>query len=656
VAEAVVSAFTQNGLKWVATDQDVLKNTLDDTGQSVPPCFQCMPYRITAPGSEMAIVFRDTEISNKVGFTFQGLWGQQAAAEFMKDVGARAPAFGGADRLVTVILDGENAWESYVKEHDGKGFFHALYRSLQDGYQVGEVVPVTVAEYILGNPGRNVPAHPVSGLKELEPLWPGSWIGGNFSVWIGEPEENTAWGYLLKTRQALELSGLPRPNPAADPPPEGDTLAWYAYKAWEEMYAAEGSDWFWWYGDDMTSPANDDSPFDMAFRAHLNGTYTNMNLGLEKQGKPTVKVPDYAPIVQAKAKAPTGPFSTPPAIDGQENPPGEWSEGGLFYDNDSGAIANPDDDLASVKYGYTDTAFYVGLVMNEDMSKKVGSSYAVAIYFSHKHILDPETGAYEQKPFNTTDRWGRSLGFVTGGAAWEVLLDLSQKPAKATLSAADGDGGWTAASGAFQTGGPVQGGKLLEFSIPLATLAIAKGDPLEFGPVVMSSGSAIDWAPNLTGKVVFEDPTTLVYVTFVVDATGGQVALDTYGPINNKPPPNGKGIVYISGNQDKLGLWIPNKIGLRDDGKGGDETAGDNFWTGTFGFMPGALLRYKYTIGIPTDEAKWSGTEEFPLTERGLDVTKDPKCKKMRVEDVFADRPQPTGTSGPKTTVDDCVP
>ena len=655
VAEVVVDTFVKNGLTWIATDQQILANTLKDMGQPTPPCFQCQPYRITGSAGDMAIVFRDTEISNKVGFTFAGLFGQQAASEFMKDIAARAPAFGGSDRLVTVILDGENAWESFVKEHDAKGFFYALYQALEDGYKMGEVVPVTVAEYILGNPDRNVPPHPVAQMKELEPLWPGSWIGGDFSVWIGEPEENSAWGYLLKTRQALELSGLPRPNLSADKPAQGDNLTWYAWNAWEEMYAAEGSDWFWWYGDDMTSPANDDSPFDMAFRGHLNGVFTNMNLGLQKQGKPTVKVPDFPPLVQGKAKAPAGPFPTPPTPDGQENPPGEWSDGGLFYDNDSGAIANPDDHIASVKYGYTNTTFYVALVMNEDMSKKAGSQYAVAIYFSHKHILDVNTGQFEQNPFNTTDRWGRPLGFLMGGAAFEVMLDFSQKPPKATLSKADGAGGFGPASGDFQTGGPVPGGKILEFAIPYKTLGIVMGDPLEFEAVVMKDGKAIDWAPNLTGKVVFEDPTTLVYVTFVVDVSGSTIALDTYGPINNKPQPQGKGIVYIAGNQDKLGLWIPNKISLHDDGKNGDEKAGDSLWSGTFGFMPGTLLRYKYTIGIPTDEAKWAGTEEFPLTERGLDVTKDPNCKKMRVRDIFADRPQPTGTAGPHSVIENCV-
>ena len=668
VAEHVVPAFVANGLTWIATDQQNLYNTLTQLMSApTPPCYQCAPYRIDTyatagggndPSQEMAIVFRNTDLSNKIGFTYQSLWGQQATADFMKDVGAMAPSFGGGDRLVTVILDGENAWESYVKEHDAKGFFHALYKALQDGYQMGEVVPVTVAEYLDGNSARNVPKHAIHDLKELKPLWAGSWINGDFGIWIGEWEENSAWDYLRKTRLALETSGPPRPNPSAGKPDASSGNAVLAWQTWEELYAAEGSDWFWWYGDDMTSPAGDDSPFDMAFRAHLNGTYTHLNEWRAATGKPAITVPDYPPIVQAKAQAVTGPFTVAPTIDGKEDPPDEWAQGGLFYDNDSGAIANPLDDIAAVRYGYTNDTFFCALEMNKDASQKLQTAYGVSIYLSQKHITDVATGAFTQNPFNTKDRWGADLGFVTGGAAWEVYMDFTTKPAKTSLFKADGAGHWVAAGGGVQGGGPVPGGKVLEFAAPFATLGIGMGDPLEFAVVAGTTGGTPvenDRAPNNAGKMVFEDATSLVYVTFEVDVTGSKVAIDTYGSINNPPPPKGKGLAYISGNQDKLGLWVPNKIGLRDDGKGGDATAGDNVWTGVFGFMPGTLLRYKYTLGVPTDEAHWPGTEEFPLTERGLDVTKDPTCKKMKIHDVFADRPQPTGTAGKASVVDACV-
>jgi hypothetical protein len=42
-------------------------------------------------------------------------------------------------------------------------------------------------------------------------------------------------------------------------------------KAWEEIYIAEGSDWFWWYGDDNSSAQ--DALFDYLFRKHLQNVY-----------------------------------------------------------------------------------------------------------------------------------------------------------------------------------------------------------------------------------------------------------------------------------------------------------------------------------------------------------------------------------------------
>ncbi|MBM4389225.1 MAG: hypothetical protein FJ088_15925, partial [Deltaproteobacteria bacterium] len=374
--------------------------------------------------------------------------------------------------------------------------------------KMGEIIPVTVSEYIDGNEARNVPAHPVSAQKELEPLWAGSWIGGNFSIWIGESEENQAWEYLAKARNDLKKSGLPKPNPAQDPPVAKTSKAYYIYLAYEEMYAAEGSDWFWWYGADMTSPANDDTPFDRAFRTHLTAMYEAVNSVLKIDGKPLIEVPDFAPIVQAKPQAPSGPFTKAPVIDGLFYPnEGEWAaEGGFFFDNDSGgAIASPSDDIAVVYYGYTDDAFYLAVSMNEDMSKKLKSNYNVALYLSHKHIINPETGEFTENPKNLKNRYGKELNFLSEGAAWEVFLDFAGASLKTKLSAADGNENWIEKNNAITTGGPVSGGKLIELKIPFDDLQISTGDPLEMSLFASEGNSTIDSAPYSGSKVVFED-------------------------------------------------------------------------------------------------------------------------------------------------------
>ena len=92
----------------------------------------------------------------------------------------------------------------------------------------------------------------------LHGLFPGSWINGDFYVWIGHADDHRAWSQLAEARQALDA-----PGPAAD---EAALV-----RAREELFIAEGSDWFWWYGDDHSS--EHDLEFDDLFRRHLRNVY-----------------------------------------------------------------------------------------------------------------------------------------------------------------------------------------------------------------------------------------------------------------------------------------------------------------------------------------------------------------------------------------------
>lgn len=270
VAESVVSAFAASGVRWIATDQSVLERSTPPGGVALSP------YRVDEgriPGtrageSALAVFFRHTGLSDRVGFSYQdGPADGEASAEDLIN-GVREAARGRPGALITVILDGENAWEHYVHDPDGKAFLAAFYRRLESAHEAGEIRTVTPIEYLQGNPGRGVPAHPLKGLPEIEPLWAGSWIGANFSTWIGEPEENRAWEALGEVRAALERSGLPPPSPGAPRPRKADGRDRAIWEAWHAMWAAEGSDWFWWYGVDQDAGASEVA-FDRNFRALL---------------------------------------------------------------------------------------------------------------------------------------------------------------------------------------------------------------------------------------------------------------------------------------------------------------------------------------------------------------------------------------------------
>ncbi len=289
VSEQVVPIFSQAGIKWIATADGVLS-------KSTPPNQPIWrPYRVdpdreqgTSNSEEaVAVFFRDTELSDRIGFRYQTKPGEEAAEDFVQKVLSYAKV--GEDRLITVILDGENAWEWYRLSPDAKDFLHAMYRKLEKLQGLGRIVTVTPMEYIQGNPDRGVVAHPIATMPELEPLWPGSWINANYDTWIGEKEENIAWDILGRVRAELGTMGIEQPDPLANPPSGAKELA--GYNAWEAIYAAEGSDWFWWFGDDQGAPGGDE-PFDDAFRTHLANVYR-----YAREAGVDVEVPEFAPIL-----------------------------------------------------------------------------------------------------------------------------------------------------------------------------------------------------------------------------------------------------------------------------------------------------------------------------------------------------------------------
>jgi alpha-amylase/alpha-mannosidase (GH57 family) len=294
LSQGVLPVFADNGIRWSAGDVKVLAKS---SPSGMP---NTTPYRFPAGGGRwLSLVFRDTDLSDRIGFTYQYYTGEEGAEDFIRAVLARAPLAGERDVLVTVILDGENAWENYRRDIDGKQFLNALYRKLTALYAGKRIITTTTSEYIRGNPLRGIPPHPVTEEPEMKSLWPGSWINANYDTWIGEKEENLAWGYLLRTRRDLDRAGIVQPDPALPAPAEG-SAGRYAWNAWEEMYAAEGSDWFWWFGDDQTAPGGD-RPFDDAFLNHLNNVYAFA----QKAGS-SVPSPGFTPIITGESAPAAG--------------------------------------------------------------------------------------------------------------------------------------------------------------------------------------------------------------------------------------------------------------------------------------------------------------------------------------------------------------
>ena len=266
VSQAIIPLFARAGVRWLATDRGVLARSGRWGYDIENPAVVCQPYRIAEHGAALSMFFRDTVGSDAIGFRYAAYANPVAAAqELLAELKRRfiAPSGDDPDRVLTIVLDGENAWGAY--RDDGRPFLQALYQGIQDD---PDLITVTGSEYLDGNPARGIAAHPLETQSTVAPLWAGSWIdeagslpGIDLGTWIGEAEENQAWDLLSQVRRAVQQSGA---TPASAP------------AAFDALYVAEGSDWFWWFGVDQDSV--DDAFFDTLFRLHLKNVYHGLGM------------------------------------------------------------------------------------------------------------------------------------------------------------------------------------------------------------------------------------------------------------------------------------------------------------------------------------------------------------------------------------------
>ncbi len=264
VSPTILPYISKQGFKWICSDEAVLGHSIryffhrDEVGNVYEPELLYRPYRLETEHGDLAIVFRDHRLSDLIGFTYSGMNPRQAATDLIGHLEAIARSLKSHQNnpntaleqpwLVTIALDGENCWEYYP--HDGIPFLEALYERLS---RDEDIKLVTVNEFIEKFPPTvTIPS---------DQLHSGSWVDGSFTTWIGDPVKNRAWDLLTAARETLAR----HPEATEENNPE----------VWEALYAAEGSDWFWWFGEGHSS--NQDEMFDRLFREHLTAIYHALN-------------------------------------------------------------------------------------------------------------------------------------------------------------------------------------------------------------------------------------------------------------------------------------------------------------------------------------------------------------------------------------------
>jgi alpha-amylase/alpha-mannosidase (GH57 family) len=240
VCESILPFLIQSRINWIVTDEAILFKSLKKKKRDSALLYQ--PHLLKRESGSLNIIFRDRNLSDLLGFVYHKQSASDAVLDFMKHLENINLAFKGKDILVTVAMDGENAWEYYAR--DGHDFLNLLYQRLSESKFIKTT---TVNEYLKTH----------SSVKEIKRLAAGSWIYGNFGKWMDNPYKALAWEYLSLAREELEKI---EEGELADPG-----------LARKQMYILEGSDWFWWYGEDPTGA------FDALFRMHLSNFYKLIN-------------------------------------------------------------------------------------------------------------------------------------------------------------------------------------------------------------------------------------------------------------------------------------------------------------------------------------------------------------------------------------------
>jgi hypothetical protein len=275
----------------------------------------------------------------------------------------------------------------------------------------------TIGDYLEQHPPR----------MHLNHIFSGSWISHNFDIWIGRREDNLAWAALARTRAYLESQQQRRTDIAAE--------TWEA--AWEAVYAAEGSDWFWWYGDDFNSAF--DSEFDRLFRANLMQVYRLLG----------DDVPSYLtePIINVGAARPTEQPTgfLKPTIDGQVTHFYEWVGAGSFDVRKSGGAMNIADTIISCLYwGFDLNTLFLRIDTSESPLEPefADTSIIVSIEAGTRYRLDftpPKTG---EKPHvrvqeHTGDDTWKDIG-EENRTAVEKIIELAVDFARFGIKPGDG--------------------------------------------------------------------------------------------------------------------------------------------------------------------------------------------------------------------------
>ena len=473
VSPAMVQPVSDVGIEWMVTDEELLMKSTDLNGNNVDVSDAsnlAMPWIATGEdGGEVAVVFRDRVISDRVAWNYGSMTPEDAVADFVSyvdDVRQQLIDAGEdpSEHLLTVSMDGEN-WmfmSEFQHNDNGRPFVDEWFSRLETH---PTIVTTTPGEFL--EEERDLP--------RIDTIGTGSWVDGTLSTWAGEAEESLGWQRLVEARKALVAFEEVNPtHPGLD-------------AAWESLYIAEGSDWFWWYGLDQDSGY--DENWDVLFKVHLSNIYRAID----------IELPPYLQDLWTNPSIPDLAYggTIEPMIDGVALP-GEW-DGAARYDANS--VTGTGMDIASFHVGYDSDNVYVRVDVNDDGSV---SDKAVEIYF-----MQPNAVNFNEAETNfRTAIGGEILGFPAKNLIRFDFDELRE----------DGRSKWIGLSAKGIIGSsevwasPVNSNlgdcavdEVYEFQIPWSQLGLAPRYSTRIKVVVADSISDLEMAPPAPAEMVLPE-------------------------------------------------------------------------------------------------------------------------------------------------------
>ncbi|MDA8272581.1 MAG: hypothetical protein M0Z72_02430 [Deltaproteobacteria bacterium] len=254
--------FNEYGVDICASGEELLSMSMgidihkpaSTYGRNVVPLYKVYKWKNT----NLKIIFRDSGLSDLIGFTYANWRGDDAA----NNLAGKLNSIDDFDKeaVVAIILDGENAWEYY--HENGFYFLNDLYSLISSSIKIN---PLFIDDIYKNYDADNC--------IRLDYIYPGSWVNGNLGMWVGEEQKNKAWVLLCNAKEEFLnwVNGLMDSERNRN----NKIIKKRINSALRLLMAAEGSDWFWWLGND--SPLFSQYSMEKIFRNFLKNLYITMD-------------------------------------------------------------------------------------------------------------------------------------------------------------------------------------------------------------------------------------------------------------------------------------------------------------------------------------------------------------------------------------------